>query len=84
MRSISQYRDHCRAPGWYRRSASPANPLAGNVISSTLAAPPKRRAASETPGNFSYSLESSRKSVRQRLATSQVPARKSKSLIEAG
>jgi len=55
--------------------------LVGNVISSKFAPPSKCRDAWLMPGNSSHSLSGSRKSARQRLATSQVPVRKSKSFM---
>ena len=81
VRLLAQYSDHWRVSGLYRRRVSPENRLVGKIISSKLAAPSKCREAWLMPGNSSHLLAGSRKSVRQRLAISQVPVKKSKSFM---
>src|SRR5262249_41042731 len=58
-----------------------AETLAGKSNSSRLAAPPKRRIRFDVPGNSSQSLLPASNSLSHRLATSQDPTIKSKSLI---
>src|SRR5262249_48504132 len=80
-RLFAQYSHHsCRA-GSSRRRVKPLKPLAGKSNSSRLAAPPKRRIRFDVPGNSSQSLLPASNSLSHRLATSQDPTIKSKSLI---
>src|SRR5262245_13705473 len=81
VRLLAQGSDHWPVSGLYRRSVRPENPFVGKMISSKFALPSKCRDAWLMPGNSSHMLSGSRKSVRQRLAMSQVPVRKSKSFM---
>src|ERR1700733_2876298 len=83
VRLLAQYSDHCARSGSYSLTVRPEKPFVGKSISSKDAAPPKCRLARVMPGNSSHSLVSSRKSVRHRLRTFQVPGEKAKCFIPA-